>query len=98
VLKNGKPLPFAEIEVEWTNDGSVKPPADAFVTQVIKADAGGVFSYAMPKAAWWAFNAVSEGPQTTSPDGKPAGTEIGGTIWVHTVDMNPPAAGAAAKP
>src|SRR5271165_180311 len=100
VLKNGKPLPFADIEVEWTNDGSVKPPADAFNTQVIKADAEGVFSYAMPKAAWWAFNAVSEGPERQSPDGKTVGTEIGGTMWVHTVDMNPPATAAAtaAKP
>jgi len=102
VLKNGKPLPFADIEVEWTNDGSVKPPADAFNTQVIKADANGVFSYAMPKAAWWAFNALSEGPERKSPDGKTVGTEIGGTMWVHTVDMNPAPAGvaapAAAKP
>ena len=97
VLKNGKPLPFADIEVEWTNDGSVKPPADAFNTQVIKADANGVFSYAMPKAAWWAFNALSEGPERKSPDGKPVGTEIGGTMWVHTVDMNPPAAASAAQ-
>jgi cobalt/nickel transport protein len=98
VLKNGKPLPFADIEVEWTNDGSVKPPADAFKTQVIKADAGGVFAYAMPKAAWWAFNALSDGPQRKSPDGKTVGTEIGGTLWVRTVDMIPRAAPAAAKP
>jgi len=98
VLKDGKPLPFAEIEVEWVNDGSVKPPADAFNTQAIKADAEGVFAYAMPKAAWWAFNALSEGPERKSPDGKMVGTEIGGTLWVRTIDMIPPAVPAAAKP
>jgi cobalt/nickel transport protein len=92
VLKNGKPLPFADIEVEWINDGSVNPPADAFNTQVIKADAEGVFAYAMPKATWWVFNALSEGPQRKSPDGKTVGTEIGGTLWVKTYDMVPPAA------
>ena len=50
VLQNGQPLPFAEIEVEWLNDGSVTVPADAYITQVIKADSNGVFSYAMPRA------------------------------------------------
>jgi cobalt/nickel transport protein len=98
VLKDGQPLPFGDVEVEWTNDGSVKPPADAFNTQVIKTDAQGEFAYAMPRAAWWAFNALTEGPQRKSPDGRMVGTEIGGTMWVHTVDMNPPAAAAAAKP
>ena len=43
--------PLTDIEVEGVNDGSVKPSADAFTTQVIKADAAGVFAYAMPKAA-----------------------------------------------
>ena len=42
---------MTDIEVEGVNDGSVKPSADAFTTQVIKADAAGVFAYAMPKAA-----------------------------------------------
>lgn len=39
VRRNGQPVPFAEVEVEWLNDGSVTPPADAYVTQVIRADA-----------------------------------------------------------
>ena len=50
VTKGGEPVPFAEIEVEYVNDGSIAAPNDAFVTQVIKADAGGVFAYAMPRA------------------------------------------------
>ena len=98
VLKNGKPLPFADIEVEWTNDGSVKPPADAFNTQVIKADAKGVFSYAMPRAAWWAFNALSEGPERKSPDGKRSARRSAAPCGCRTVDMIPPRGGAPAKP
>lgn len=88
VKKDGKPLPFAEIEVEWRNDGSVKAPSDPFVTQVIKADDRGVFAYAMPRAGWWAFNALAESDKTLkAPDGKARKIEMGGTIWVKTVDM-----------
>ncbi len=88
VKKDGKPLPNAEVEIEWKNDGSVHAPADPFVTQIVKTDDAGVFAYAMPRAGWWAFNAVSEADMPeAAPDGKPAPLEIGGTIWVKAVDM-----------
>lgn len=87
-LRNGQPLAFAEIEVEWRNDGSVQPPSDSFVTQVIKADAAGVFAYGLPRAGWWGFNVLADGDQTMeSPEGKPAPVELGGTMWVRAVDM-----------
>lgn len=88
VRKHGKPAPFATVEVEWRNDGSVKPPSDPFVTQVIKADASGQFAYAMPRAGWWGFAALIDGDKPMkSPDGKPAKVEQGGLIWVRAVDM-----------
>lgn len=87
-LKDGQPLAFAEVEVEWKNDGSVTPPSDAFITQVIKSDAAGVFAYAMPRAGWWGFNVITEAAeQKPAPDGKPAPVELGGTLWVRAVDM-----------
>lgn len=89
VRRNGKPVPFAVVEVEYYNkDRAVKVPSDAFLTQVVKADQSGVFVYAMPRAGWWAFAALLEGDQKlTGPDGKPADVELGGVIWVRTVDM-----------
>lgn len=88
VRKNGKPVPFAEIEVEWRNDGSITPPNDAFVTQVIKADASGQFAYALPRAGWWGFAALVDGDKPMkAPDGKPAKVELGGLMWVKAVDM-----------
>jgi len=89
VKRSGKPVPFAEIEVEYYNKaGKVKPPADAFVTQVIKADAGGVFAYAMPRAGWWSFAALVDGDEKmNNPQGKPVDVELGALIWVKTVDM-----------
>ncbi len=88
VLKNGEPVPFAEIEVEFINDGSVTPPNDAFITQVIKADASGTFSYAMPRAGWWGFAALIEGDTPmTSPEGKEVPVEQGALMWVKATDM-----------
>ncbi len=88
VRKNGQPVPFAEIEVEWLNDGSVTAPAAPFVTQQIRADSQGVFSYAMPRSGWWGFAALLEGDQPmNNPEGQPVPVEEGGLIWVHTVDM-----------
>lgn len=88
VLKQGKPVPFAEVEVEFVNDGTVKAPNDAFITQVIKADANGTFSYAMPRGGWWGFAALVEGDEPgKSPDGKDVPIEEGGLIWVKATDM-----------
>jgi cobalt/nickel transport protein len=88
VLKTGAPVPFAEVEVEFINDGSVTPPNDAFVTQVIRADANGTFTYAMPRAGWWGFAALLEGDAPmASPDGKAAPVEEGALVWVKATDI-----------
>ncbi|AGA89762.1 ABC-type Co2+ transport system, periplasmic component [Thioflavicoccus mobilis 8321] len=88
VKKAGQPVPFAEIEVEWRNDGSVTAPADPYVTQVIKADANGVFSYAMPHAGWWGFAALLEGDEPMkNPAGEDVSVEQGALIWVQARDM-----------
>lgn len=89
VRKNGQPVPFAEIEVEYMNvGGKVAIPSDPFVTQVIKADANGVFSYAMPKAGWWSFAALIDGDKPVkNPEGKDVDVELGALIWVKCVDM-----------
>lgn len=84
--KDGNPLPFARVEIEWVNDGSVKVPADPFVTQEVRTDASGVFAFAMPKAGWWGFNVLIDG-EIKGPDGQPADAELGGTLWVKTVDL-----------
>jgi cobalt/nickel transport protein len=55
---------------------------------VIKADSRGVFSYTMPKAGWWGFAALVDGDEKMpNPDGEPVDVELGGVIWVKTVDM-----------
>ncbi len=88
VRHNGKPVPFAEVEVEYLNrDGTVRPPNDALVTQVVKTDANGVFSYTIPWAGWWGFAALVDGEEMTNPDGETVGTELGGLIWVNATEI-----------
>lgn len=88
VRKNGQPVPNAEIEVEYVNDGSVSVPNPAFVTQVLKADGEGKFSYAMPRAGWWGFAALTEADEPMKrPDGSFAPVEVGGLIWIKATDM-----------
>lgn len=89
VQRQGQPAPFAEVEVEWRNDGTVTPPGDAFVTQVIKADANGTFTYAMPRAGWWGFAALltADEPQP-NPDGQPVPVEEGALLWVRVREMS----------
>lgn len=84
VTKGGKPVPFAEIEVEFINESGVKPPNDAYITQVLKADANGTFTYAIPAAGWWGFAALIEGDTPMkSPEGKDVPVEEGALIWVN---------------
>ncbi len=84
VTKAGEPVPFAEVEVEFVNDGRFDAPNEAFVTQVIKADANGTFHYAMPFPGWWGFAALLEADDPmTSPEGEAVPVEEGALIWVH---------------
>lgn len=100
VRRNGQPVPFATVEVEYYNEGrGVEVPNDAFVTQVIKTDAGGVFSYTMPRAGWWGFAALIDSDEKMpAPSGQPAAVELGGLIWVKAVDMQGPLIRKAAGP
>jgi len=88
VKQNGKPVPFAEVEVEYYNkEQKVKPPSSPYITQVVKTDANGVFSYAMPKAGWWGFAALCDGGKMKNAEGKEVDVEAGGLFWVYCVDM-----------
>jgi len=92
VLLKGEPVPFAEVEIEYLNESPdnisvIHPPSDPYVTQVVKADLNGLFSYAMPKAGWWGFSALNEADRTIKHEGVDKNIEIGAVYWVHTRDM-----------
>lgn len=84
VLYKGKPVPYAEIEVEYFNNSGKTVPTDNHITQVIKADKNGVFHYAMPFKGWWGFAALIEDDVTIKKDNKEYPIELGALIWVKT--------------
>ncbi len=88
VKLNGKPLAFADVEVEYFNEsGKVKVPKEPYITQIIKTDANGVFTYAIPRAGWWGFAALQEASYKIRKDGKEYPVEIGGIIWIKAREM-----------
>ncbi len=88
VKLDGKPVPYAEIEVEWYNaHHCYKAPSSPYVTAVIKADKNGVFAFAMPHEGWWGFAALSDGGKILKHKGEPKDVELGAIFWVYVHDM-----------
>jgi len=89
VKLDGKPVPYAEVEVEYFNkDKSAHAPTDYMITQTIKADGSGVFSYAAPRSGWWGFAALSTADYQIKKDGEKKDVELGAVIWVEFVEWN----------
>ncbi len=79
VMRNGKPVAGVEVEVEYFNvTGTYSAPTDYMVTQTTRTDPNGVFTYAVPKAGWWGFAAITtDDHQINGKD-----VEIGAVLWV----------------
>lgn len=84
VKLDGRPVPYAEVEIEFYNkDKKAAAPTDYMVTQTIKADHNGVFTYAAPRPGWWGFSALNEADFKIKKDGQDKAVEIGAVLWVH---------------
>ncbi len=96
VLLNGKPVPGAEIEIEYLNHeplldkkafaakAEVKAPQSAFALQTIFADDNGVFTFGIPRAGWWGFAALDLDPEYKY-KGKKCSRDA--VMWIKAVDM-----------
>ena len=88
VKLDGKPVPYAEVEVEYYNErGALTAPSEYMVTQTVKADGNGVFTYAAPSAGWWGFAALNTSDVTKKHDGEEKDIELGAVIWVKFHNM-----------
>ena len=89
VKLDGNPLPFAEVEVEYYNKSKkYTAPTTYMITQTIKADPNGVFTYAAPFAGWWGFAALNKADFKLSHNGEKKDVEIGAVIWVEFQDWH----------
>ena len=88
VKLDGQAVPFAEIEVEYFNkDQKYTPPTAYMITQTIKADGNGVFTYAAPVAGWWGFAALNRADYKLPHQGQKRDVELGAVIWVYFHEM-----------
>ena len=87
VKLNGKAVPFAEVEVEYYNQAKkYTAPNGYMITQSIKADQNGVFTYAAPFSGWWGFAALNKADFKLNHDGEQKDVELGAVIWVEFLD------------
>lgn len=87
VMLEGEPVPYAEVEVEYYNEGlTATVPSELMVTQTVKADENGVFTYATPSSGWWGFAALNTAPETLAFEGEEKAVELGAVIWVRFED------------
>ncbi|MDP5359333.1 MAG: DUF4198 domain-containing protein, partial [Paracoccaceae bacterium] len=84
VMLEGEPVPYAEVEVEYYNeDLEATVPSELMITQTVKADENGVFTYATPTDGWWGFAALNTAPETLAFEGVEKAVELGAVIWVR---------------
>ncbi|MFZ5564637.1 MAG: DUF4198 domain-containing protein [Thermodesulfobacteriota bacterium] len=84
VKLNGKPVPYAEVEVEYYNrDKKAQAPSDYMITQTLKADGAGVFTYAAPVPGWWGFAALNTADFKLEHKGEKKDVELGAVLWVE---------------
>lgn len=84
VLFKGQPLPGADVEIEFLNEGhKYAAPNPYFETQVAHTDANGVFTFTVPWPGWWGFAALTTGPDKIAHDGELREVELGGVIWLE---------------
>ena len=87
VMLDSKPVPYAAVEVEYYNkEKKAEASADYMITQVVKTDSNGVFSYAAPKSGWWGFAALNTSDEKMKYQGEDKDIELGAVIWVEFKD------------
>jgi cobalt/nickel transport protein len=84
----GKPVANIEVEVEyWNADKKVTVPNEYFITQKVKTDKNGVFTFSPPKAGWWGFSAINSEKQAIQhTDGTKKDAEYGAVLWAQFTD------------
>ncbi|MEE3509568.1 MULTISPECIES: DUF4198 domain-containing protein [unclassified Pseudomonas] len=96
VLADGKPVPFAEIEIEYINHSVdvgknsfgkkdyVTAPQASFKALTAYADSQGIVTIGLPRAGWWGIAALDIGATKTY-QGKPLSQDA--VLWVQAKDM-----------
>lgn len=84
VLVNGQPAAHAEVEVEYYDKKQrFQAPTGPHTTQVILADANGIFTFSCPLSGWWGFASLSLADyKIPGPQGDDKEVELGAVLWI----------------
>lgn len=81
VLHKGKPVANIEVEVELYNEFGLKAPTASHITQSVKTNKEGLFSFVINHKGWWGFAAlIMEGQKEYK--GKSYPVENGALLWI----------------
>lgn len=84
VLLEGKPAPNTVVEVEFFNKNKTHAaPNEYFVTQAVKTDANGIFTFTAPWAGWWGFAALNTAAEKMAYKGEDKEIELGAVLWIN---------------
>ena len=87
VMLDNNVVPFAEVEIEYYNrEGKASAPTEYMITQVVKADQNGVFTYAVPRSGWWGFAALNTADKKMKHNGEEKDIELGAVLWVEFLE------------
>lgn len=96
VTANGRPVPHAEVEIEYLNhepqidrlrfdpEAKVVAPQDSFITLSIRADAQGQVMIGLPKAGWWGLCALDLDDDLEY-EGKELSVDA--VLWIKATEM-----------
>ena len=96
VLADGRPVPHAEIEIEYLNhepqidqlrfdpQARVTAPQGSFITLSIRANAQGEVTIGLPKAGWWGVCALDLDDGLTYNDKE---LSLDAVLWIQATDM-----------
>jgi cobalt/nickel transport protein len=96
VLSDSIPVPYTQVEVEYLNhdldtsanqfvsEAKIHAPHPSLEAMVILTNENGEFSFALPKAGWWGFAALSVGPAHEY-KGMPLSQDA--ILWVQATDL-----------
>lgn len=96
ILADGRPVPHAEIEIEYLNheplidqlrfdpEAKVTAPQGSFITLSIRANAQGEVTIGLPKAGWWGICALDldDGLEYNGKE-----LSLDAVLWIHATDM-----------
>jgi len=81
VFYKNKAMANIEVEVELYNEFGLKAASDVHITQVVKTDDNGIFSFVMNHKGWWGFAALIEKREKEF-NSKKYPIEDGALIWI----------------